>query len=205
MTKLGMSGSMAGTILPMLYYRKNDPKDQLYEPDDSIFRTSETSRLKLPDEAAPVYEEVQPFNQVWLWALMGAELVIILIPLILLKMAMPSIFLAAISMLIPLIILGSLKLKTRIDHEGVHFQMTPFHWKERFIPWSDIDQIYVRKYSPLKEYGGWGVRRGWKGWAYNVRGNYGIQIVKKNGKQILLGTQQPEEVMQTLKAHPLLV
>ena len=174
-------------------------------PDDTIFRTSESQSLKLPQDNPPVYEEVQPFNQIWLWALIGVELVIVLLPMIIMKIAFPVMILVMLGMLIPLIILGSLKLKTRIDHEGLHFQMIPFHWKERMIPWSDIDQVYVRKYSALREYGGWGMRLGRNGWAYNVRGNYGIQVVKKNGKQILLGTQQPDEVTQSLKTHPLLV
>jgi hypothetical protein len=200
-----MSCSIATTFVVMLFNSKDSSKDTLYEPDDTIFRTTESKPLKLPEENSAVFEEVQPFNQVWLWALMGGEILLVLLPLVLLKMSLPIILWAALCMLIPLIILGSLKLKTRIDHEGVHFQMVPFQWKERSIPWTDIDQVYVRKYSPLREYGGWGIRLGRNGWAYNVRGNYGIQVVKKNGKQILLGTQQPDEVMHSLKTHPLLV
>jgi hypothetical protein len=102
--------------------------------------------------------------------------------------------------------LGSLKLYTRIDSEGVHFRMTPFHFREKVIYWDEIDQIHVRQYSPIKEYGGWGIRMGGKnGNAFNVRGNYGIQLVRKNGKKILLGTQRPQEAARHLAAHPLLV
>jgi hypothetical protein len=102
--------------------------------------------------------------------------------------------------------LWSLKLYTRIDAEGVHFRMTPFHFKEQVIYWDEIDQIHVRKYSPILEYGGWGIRVGLRnGRAYNVRGNYGIQIVKKNGKRLLLGTQKPDEAARHLANHPLLV
>jgi hypothetical protein len=83
--------------------------------------------------------------------------------------------------------------------------MNVIHWNEHTIPWSDIDQIYVREYSPLAEYGGWGIRYSRNGRAYNVRGNKGIQISKKNGKRILLGTQHPDEVAIALRKHPLLV
>ena len=102
-------------------------------------------------------------------------------------------------------LLSSLKLYTRIDAMGVHFRMKPFHFKEQTIPWEDIDQIHVRKYSPILEYGGWGMRYGRNGKAFNVRGNYGIQIVKKNGKKVLIGTQRPEDAARQLSVHPLLV
>jgi hypothetical protein len=83
--------------------------------------------------------------------------------------------------------------------------MNVFQWKERTIPWSDIDRIYVRQYSPLKEYGGWGIKKGRNGWAYTMSGHYGIQIVKKDGKEIMVGTRQPDAAKEYLSGHPLLV
>jgi len=38
-----------------------------------------------------------------------------------------------------------------------------------------------------------------------MHGKYGIQIVKKDGKRILIGTEQPESVTRILQHHPLLV
>jgi hypothetical protein len=33
------------------------------------------------------------------------------------------------------------------------------------------------KYSPLWDFGGWGMRRNWKGdWCYNVSGNEGVKV-----------------------------
>ena len=108
-------------------------------------------------------------------------------------------------MTLTMALLSSLKLYTRMDAMGVHFRMRPFHFKEQTIAWEDIDQIHVRKYSPILEYGGWGMRYGRNGKAFNVRGNYGIQIVKKNGKKVLIGTQRPEDAARQLSVHPLLV
>jgi hypothetical protein len=58
--------------------------------------------------------------------------------------------------------------------------------KKKFFSWEEIEKISVREYSPLFEYGGWGIRRGKSGRAYNVKGNIGLQLVLKNGKKILL-------------------
>ena len=176
---------------------------KLTEYDDSIFRSNE--RVALPPDDVAYFTEEQHFDQIWLWAILGIELLVVMIPLILTGQAWWSSIIAFLAIALSMALLGSLSLRTRIDEEGIHFKMKLFHWRERTIPWDDIEQIHVRKYSPLKEYGGWGMRYGRQGWAYNVRGNYGIQILKKNGKRILIGTQRPEEVGEYLAGKPLLV
>lgn len=172
--------------------------------EESIY-TPKIKPVALPDETEMVFQEEQRFDQVWLWALMGFELIIVMIPLILTGQPLWAIAVAVAGMVLTFAMLGSLKLRTRIDREGVHYRMSIFHWKEQTIPWEDIDQIYVREYSPIKEYGGWGIKHGPSGRAFNVKGNYGIQITKKNGKRVLLGTQLPDDVSSYLSQHPLLV
>ncbi|MBX2816795.1 MAG: hypothetical protein KTR24_12380, partial [Saprospiraceae bacterium] len=49
-------------------------------------------------------------------------------------------------------------LYTKIDQRGVHYQFKPFHRRTRTIPWDNIRGSVVRRYSPLREYGGWGIR-----------------------------------------------
>ncbi len=95
-----------------------------------------------------------------------------------------------------------LRLDTEIREDGIYYQLFPFHFKMRKIAFDDIEKVYVRKYNPLMEYGGWGIRLGLfgKGWAINISGNKGIQIEFKNKKKrkFLLGTQKPEEVEAVL-------
>jgi hypothetical protein len=57
----------------MLYYQKDRSKENAYLPEDTIFRTDESKRMKLPGENIEVYEEVQTLNQGWIWTLMGIE------------------------------------------------------------------------------------------------------------------------------------
>jgi hypothetical protein len=189
----------------MLFLRKDPSSESQYHPDDTIFKTDSTKMMKLPGESGEVFEELQVFNQVWIWAFMGAETLLVLLPLVLAKVAFPALAIAALVMLLTMVLISSIKLRTRIDDEGVHFRMNVFQWKERTIPWPEIDRIYVRQYSPLKEYGGWGIRKGKNGWAYTLSGKYGIQIGKKDGKEIMIGTRQPESAKEYLSGHPLLV
>lgn len=75
----------------------------------------------------------------------------------------------------------------------------PFIFKTKFIPWSEIETVHIRKYKPLREYGGWGWRVGPNGKAYNVKGNQGLQLLFKDRTALLIGTQKPKELEMFLK------
>ena len=81
----------------------------------------------------------------------------------------------------------SIKLITSVDSAGVHYRFAPWQRKTKTIGPDDIQEYRIRKYRPLIEYGGWGVRTGNKkyGRAYNVSGNIGLQFIIKNNKKLL--------------------
>jgi hypothetical protein len=89
-------------------------------------------------------------------------------------------------------------LKTEIRKDGFYYKFFPFQFHFRHINWSDVKKMEIRKYKPISEYLGWGIRFGSKGQAYNVKGNIGLQLVLKNGKQILFGTQQPKDLQKAI-------
>jgi len=90
-------------------------------------------------------------------------------------------------------------LKTRIDASGITLHYQPFVWGQKQWLWGEVKHAYLRKYSPLWEYGGWGVRHTLSnGKAYNVKGEYGLQLELNNGKKILIGTQQVELMKSAL-------
>ncbi|CAM1344073.1 hypothetical protein [Tenacibaculum amylolyticum] len=149
-----------------------------------------------------VFKESQRFNQPWIIILIILTIVIHTIITVkqYLHHKIPlSEFIFALGLFI---LLGGFiflfKLNTRIDEVGVHYQFFPFHWTYRVKKWNEIQQIYTRKYDPLTEYGGWGIKsrnlfKMKSGIAYNISGNIGIQLVLKNGKKILLGTHKQNE------------
>ena len=55
------------------------------------------------------------------------------------------------------------------------------------------------QYKPLAEYGGWGIKYGFKGKAYNVSGNKGVKIFLKNGLNIMFGSQKYNDLAKALK------
>lgn len=96
-----------------------------------------------------------------------------------------------------------MKLETTIDAEGIRVQFHGIPFCKRSIAWSEIKHISVITYSPLSDYGGWGVRYGMagNGWCYNVSGNSGIKLFYQNGKPFLIGTQQSEAVRQVISHY----
>ena len=107
------------------------------------------------------------------------------------------IVLAVTAVIMGLIFFSSLR--TEVSNEGVFYRMHPFQRKPRHHSWQEIESWEVRKYRPIGEYGGYGIRFGSKGKAYNVKGQMGLQLILKNGKRILIGTQRPDMLRETLK------
>jgi hypothetical protein len=151
------------------------------------------------------FEESQRFRQAWLWILMiSTTLFAVVFPLVMIGKDLKPADVATMAFT-PLLILGLfyfLQLKTRIDKDGIYYRFIPFHWKEKFIAWSDVDTAEVIKYSPIGDFGGWGIKYGRKGKAYNVSGNMGLYLRLKNGKKILFGTRRPEELAEVITRHP---
>jgi len=86
----------------------------------------------------------------------------------------------------------SLKLITEVRNDGLYIRFYPL--AHRIIPYENITCCEVRTYSPIREYGGWGIRFGRKGKAYNVSGNKGVQLEFSEGKPLLIGSQKSEEL-----------
>ena len=93
------------------------------------------------------------------------------------------------------------QISLRLDEGGVHFQV-PFSWSGwQHIPWPEIERLYVREYALFGEYpkGLLGFQQGPNGFAYAPQhGSFGLQVEKKSGGKVLLGTHQPGTLKQFL-------
>jgi len=136
-----------------------------------------------------LFEEKQYFDQPWLRGLLIA---FVLFDAVAYKHGLVVPFGA----LLALTFIANLE--TQVTEEGIRFRFFPFmSWRE--IPLNDIQELYIRQYRPIVEYGGWGIRWGFGGRAYNVKGKEGLQIVLKNGSSVLIGTQDAASLAKTLK------
>ena len=92
----------------------------------------------------------------------------------------------------------SLRLITEVRKDGIHLRFFPFHRKFQIYSYDEIESYTVREYKSIREFGGWGIRYGLGGKAYNVYGKKGIQLVFKNKKKLLIGTQKPKEFREAI-------
>jgi hypothetical protein len=109
----------------------------------------------------------------------------------------------AIGFFIPLVLallFAMLKLQTQVRDDGLYVRFFPFHIKFKKFTKDQIAECCSRTYRPIHEYGGWGIRFGKSGKAYNVSGNQGVQLVLSNGKKLLIGSQRPEELASVINA-----
>jgi len=91
------------------------------------------------------------------------------------------------------------KLITEVRDNGIYIQLFPLHLTPRRIDFTKLKSYKVRTYKPIREYGGWGIRKGGQGMAYNMSGNQGVQLELYSGKRILIGSQKPEELFHAIE------
>lgn len=99
------------------------------------------------------------------------------------------------------ILVFTLRLDTELCEKGIRYRLFPLQRSFREIPWTAIQQAGVRKYRPIAEYGGWGIRGlpKSKNRAVSLRGEYGIQLVFKDGRKLLIGTARELEMKQAIE------
>lgn len=94
-------------------------------------------------------------------------------------------------------------LETEVRSDCLRVRLFPFHIHYRKFAIEDLSEYYARTYRPILEYGGWGIRysfRKGRGKAYNMTGNQGVQLVFKNGKRLLIGSQKPDDLAQAINS-----
>lgn len=163
------------------------------------------------------FKEEQRFNQWWMWA--------IIIPVVVGMTILSSnklhhwlsneesipegmaiewrILILIFGMIITLLLAYGIfkaKLETQIKDGSISYRFRPFIFKWRKLKKEEIINWEVRSYSPIAEYGGWGVRFTFgNSRAVNVKGNKGLQLHLKSGKKLLIGTQKPEEIREVME------
>ena len=159
-----------------------------------------------------VFREVQTFRQVWIWVIVVALASLMwytLVQQLLLgspvgENPMPDLVLVIFWLVfgigLPALFVFS-RLVTEVRNDGIYIRYIPFHRSFRRIGFEQLRRYEVRTYRPLAEYGGWGIRYGFKGKgrAYNVSGNRGVQIELSNGKRLLIGSQRPEDLVRAIE------
>lgn len=92
-----------------------------------------------------------------------------------------------------LVLFAAAKLVIDVDDKAIH---ASFHylWPTQHIALDDVARAHATRYDPVLEYGGWGVRLGPRGWAFNTGGREGVLVETKSGARIMLGSHHAKEL-----------
>ena len=156
------------------------------------------------------FREVQRFRQPWYWAIQIPALAtlgyIVFRQLVLGKPVgdhpASNTSLAIIAVTVGLFVAWFIKLElvTEVRDDVLEIRFRGL-FVRRVIPLAEIRHFQATAYRPIREYGGWGVRRGPAGMAYNVSGKQGVELRLADGKSLLIGSQRPEELSLALQTR----
>jgi hypothetical protein len=153
---------------------------------------------------AEFYEE-QKFTQKWLLAILYSVWVMVVGAALLLFIGKKTGIWAPIQLVLcaTVFVVGfkSLRLQSKITGDAITYRFFPLQRRFRVIQKSEILHLEVITYKPLSDYGGWGIRIGRNGMAYNVKGDKGVLIRLASQKNILIGTSKPEEMASFLRTQ----
>ena len=85
--------------------------------------------------------------------------------------------------------------------DGLYIKFVPVHFSFKKIQLDNLKRHYVRTYDPIREYGGWGIKYGFGGKVYNVSGDRGVQLKFTNKKDLLIGSQKPEQLDSAIEQY----
>ena len=159
-----------------------------------------------------LFTESQNFRQLWIWLLLILSALLGAVGIEVAYNSVPAeklgnffwvqVLVVVVAFSLPILLLYVCRLTTSITEHEVTLNFFPFHafGGPKRIPLADISKAYAREYSPIGEFGGWGIR--WVGRgkrAYNVSGNRGVTLELKDNSTILIGSQRSDELEACLK------
>ena len=160
-------------------------------------------------ESKILFTERQRFNQWWLWIILfginGLFLYGIIVQFLSGQLFSDNqganigfLFAFVFTLLLGLLFL-SFRLDTQITEEKIYVRFYPLQLKYKEYKWGEISKCTIRLYSPIGEYGGWGLRGFGENKAINISGNLGLQLDFINNKKLLIGTNKTKELTEALE------
>lgn len=150
------------------------------------------------------FTEKQSFGKRWWWILLLPLVIGGIVSWVALVKENPVIWKGVFPLfitVIPILMLWRMNMHSLITEEGVGIKFTPFQRNWKWYKWSDVELARVVTYSPLTDYGGWGIRKGWRKSkvAYNVWGDEGLELTFHDGNVVMIGTSEPERMSTYLQ------
>jgi hypothetical protein len=126
-----------------------------------------------------------------LWALVVAAAVSAILSLV--TPAPPGVLVAVVVVLVLVAYLFS-AMTIQIDDEALRWIFGP-GMIQKAVPLSEIRRVEVARTG---WYEGWGIHRTRRGWLYSVSGRDAVLVTRRDGRQLLLGTDEPARLRDAI-------
>ncbi len=138
------------------------------------------------------HEEQRP-GQLWTLLAIGAAALVLAFVIPQAAVLPASVMLLLLVTLAITVLLLAARLVVDVDRQEItiHFRLI---WPTKRISIAEVRRACAMKYRPIIDYGGYGVRLGLKGWAYNVSGNEGVLVETIGGARLMIGSQRAKEL-----------
>lgn len=103
-----------------------------------------------------------------------------------------------VAMAVALALVGGLKVT--VSEAGLRLVMGIFGLPLLRLDRRRIAEVAVQEFSPLADFGGWGIRWNRKMYGFFFHGHRGVCIRTREGKQYLIGSDHPERLAAVLQA-----
>ena len=87
--------------------------------------------------------------------------------------------------------LVTVRLSTEVDETEIRVRMKGFR-RRRSIPLDGVRGVKIVTYDPVKDFGGYGIRKTKSGVAMVARGNRGVRLEMRDGTMTVIGSQRAE-------------
>lgn len=161
-------------------------------------------------EQTILFWEQQRFKQFWLWVVLLSVAAIFwagFVSQILLDGDFGNNPVSDVQVIVLFVLMGlgfpiffySMRLTTVVQPGELQVRFWPFHVRPKRIPLHSVRDYERVTYNPIRDYGGWGIRWGFRGKAYNMSGNEGVQLLFYNRKPLLIGSQHAEKLFEAIR------
>lgn len=142
------------------------------------------------ERALSLFHEEQRFWSAWVWViLLTLDLPFILIVVFTRELAL-VLGVVVVSLVAALFTLARLVVDVTAEEITISFHLL---WPTRRIRVADVRRAHATTYNSLLDYGGYGVRLGPRGWAFNTGGDEGVLVETTDGKRVMIGSRRAKE------------
>lgn len=94
-------------------------------------------------------------------------------------------------------VLACFRLHTLISSDFIQVSLKPFGKAK--IPLAEVVAIDTVHYRPVRDFGGWGIRRGLGGVCYTIQGERALKLTLSDGRIFFIGSGDVEDLAMNLK------